>query len=110
MATETRVRPDTGSPAPEGFVWTSRAEGDDWRIEHGKQCRMLDGHPRRRCPKLTVAALNRGRITWRQGRDCKVDSWWAYCADHLYGRWIEDGQVMHWILAASDDPEEVAGQ
>ena len=24
--------------------------------------------------------------------------WWAYCERHSFGRWIEDGKVMHWIL------------
>lgn len=23
---------------------------------------------------------------------------WDYCADHMYGRWIEDGKVMGWRL------------
>jgi hypothetical protein len=24
---------------------------------------------------------------------------WRYCPAHMYGRWIEAGFVMHWILA-----------
>ena len=23
---------------------------------------------------------------------------WRYCPDHIYGRWAEEGFVMHWIL------------
>ena len=31
----------------------------------------------------------------RRGR--KRTAWWAYCVDHLYGREIRDGVVMHQV-------------
>lgn len=29
---------------------------------------------------------------------CRGQTWWAYCERHLYGRWIEDGKVVGWVL------------
>lgn len=28
---------------------------------------------------------------------------WDYCADHLYGGWIEDGKVMHGRLVPIEE-------
>lgn len=61
----------------------------DWRIEPGwSTCR------RKGCDAPTAASLLRG--TRRPQR-------WRYCEDHMYGRWIEDGQVWHWILREKTD-------
>ena len=49
------------------------------------------------CDNLPVADLQ--RYSFRTHRY----SWWAYCADHLYGRKIENGQVLHNILVKDDD-------
>lgn len=95
-------------PAPEGFVAVAVPEGPDWRVETGRQCRLATRN--RRCPNPCVVALNRGRRQYGRGL---LDSWWAYCAEHMYGRWIEDGQVMQWIVVPADDPRvstrEVSG-
>jgi hypothetical protein len=65
----------------------------DWRLDGTHLCaRKLAG--RRTCRRDSVAALNRHQR--RHGRT--VDAWWPYCERHLYGRWIENGQVMCWIL------------
>lgn len=29
--------------------------------------------------------------------------WWLYCERHMFGRWIEDGQVMEWSLRIRPD-------
>ena len=29
--------------------------------------------------------------------------WWAYCARHLYGRWIEHDTIMGWVLRADTE-------
>lgn len=42
------------------------------------------------CGEPSVASMLRG--TEQKQR-------WAYCPKHLYGRWVESGFVMHWILA-----------
>lgn len=71
--------------APDGYHWEWEAEDEHWRIGgQGHQCRMVEGVPRRRCPRPAVARLNRGR---------RAPSWWHYCEDHLYGRRIHNGRV-----------------
>lgn len=92
-----RAHPTPYSPAPEGHEWVAVPD-QTWRLvdEHqttaasptGKRCRlMLTGHTY--CRQPAVAELKRGT---RRPR------WWAYCPEHMYGRWIENGQVMHWVL------------
>lgn len=77
---------------PEGFELVAVPD-DDWRVEGGRECtRQLAGH--RVCHAPSVASLNRGKMT-RRG---PVPAWWPYCPAHLYNRWIENGQVMHWVL------------
>jgi len=68
--------------APEGYHWEWVADAN-WKVGgEGRKCRML------RCPKNAVAALMRRR------RSALISfNWWHYCADHLYGRKIEDGVV-----------------
>ncbi len=68
----------------------------EWRLVTGEACRSGSSHPagpgrkdRRSCGAPAVAELRRGTSRAQ---------WWAYCPDHMYGRWIEDGQVMNWIL------------
>ena len=85
-----QARPAPPNEPPEGYEWVA-APDPYWRIEAGKRCRLLGGRPLRGCGADSVAAFNRGG--WR-GRQ----NWWAYCEDHLFGRWIEDGVVHHWIL------------
>jgi hypothetical protein len=69
----------------------------DWRPVTGeKTCRRrLGKHDV--CPSAAVAEFNRRT----HGRDFPYpsrDSWWGYCPEHMYGRWIENGTVMHWVL------------
>ena len=57
----------------------------DWEVESiGLPCSY------RRCGKRSVAVLLRGTVRKQRFR---------YCPGHMYGRWIEEGFVMHWILA-----------
>lgn len=79
---------------PEGFRRVSIPD-DRWRVlpESAPEylCRRMSGGPDYTyCQNRAVAQIERGR----RGRW----HWWAYCADHLYGRWIEDGVVMSWRL------------
>lgn len=45
------------------------------------------------CSAAPVADMRRQRYVWRDRRF--VNSWWAYCADHLadYNREVRDGRV-----------------
>lgn len=61
----------------------------DWDVDPGKPCRYAR-QGIHQCGKPSAASLLRG--TYRKSR-------WAYCESHMYGRWVESGFVMHWILA-----------
>lgn len=86
-------------PVPEGYQLLAVPD-DCWRLVAGKRCRMSgSGIPGGRCPHPAVAELNRGALRGNE----RPPNWWAYCASHLYGRFIEDGQVMCLILKADSD-------
>lgn len=84
-------------PAPEGFYWAWKPERVSgayaWRVvDVPRQCRATSARGSERCTNESIAMLNRG---WRD-----QDRWWHYCADHLYGRIVYDGQV--WSLALTE--------
>jgi hypothetical protein len=82
-------RPPDDQP---GYEWYAAVD-EDWRLlpdDTSKHCRYWQGH--RDHPVLADAEFQRHR--WMAGGRTPV--WWAYCADHLYGRWIEDGLVWSW--------------
>lgn len=64
-------------------------EGPEWEV-------LPDGHTYRcrsqHCPNPAVARLNRTK-RWSARQ---TPNWWAYCHEHMYGRWIEAGQVVSW--------------
>ena len=66
----------------------------------GKRCRAGSSRYVKACGAPAVAELNRGRHNWQFGK--RTDSWWAYCAEHMYGRWIEDGRVMNWVVVKNE--------
>lgn len=81
------------NPDPEEFHFEPVECDERWKLHIGSPCRsMLPGHIICRAP--SVAALNRGS---------KRVQWWAYCAEHMYGKWIEDGRVWEWRLVANED-------
>jgi hypothetical protein len=88
------MRPDRPAErdVPEGFELVA-APNDRWRVSSSadwKRCRYGAGYHSKACGEPAVAELNRSH--WHR------ENWWAYCGDHLYGGWIEDGTVMNWIL------------
>jgi hypothetical protein len=92
-------RPPAPEQAPDGCHWEAvPAAGLRWRVIEGlspivsRRCRF--GRPS--CKRPAVAEVNRGSHHIRTGR--RIDSWWAYCEHHLYGKWIEDGVVVGWVL------------
>ena len=89
-------RPDPQREVPEGYELVAVPEEDDWRVEDGSEgCRRATGHNGPPCGRPAVMALRR---TSPLGRWGPTVQWWRYCAEHSYGRWVENGQVMHWIL------------
>ena len=70
---------------------TSIGSGGTWQIDSTRRCRYAAP---RSCGKPSVASLLRGT---------KKPVWYGYCPDHMYGRFIQDGQVMCWILKADGD-------
>lgn len=71
---------------PEGYrrEW---ARDDDWKIaDLERKCRMKG------CQHQAVAALRRAHRSRYLNQPLGFH-WWYYCADHLYGRKIEDGVV-----------------
>lgn len=84
--------PDWSSP---GHEWRVVPEGRDWTTDPAiiadRRCRF-GSRWRGYCRRPAVAALDRARPTL--GRHL----WYGYCADHVYGRWIEDGVVVGWRL------------
>lgn len=91
----TRPNPPDWDPSP-GFEWYVKEEDPAyWRVIGPTEtatriCRH--GRPPE-CPNRTVAAVLRG---------IRRMQWWMYCADHMYGRWIEDGKVLAWRVRKID--------
>lgn len=89
---------------PDGYELVA-AVSENWRVEPGKLCSRRLG--RTTCRRPSAAELNRGRRRWSAalGRYREWDAWHPYCLDHLYGNWIEKGQVMHWVLREKSAPD-----
>lgn len=93
--------PDMPRPgAPKATDWlgefaiTWHVEPDpDWRGLHRQGLRCRYGVGADRCPNPAIAALMRP-VGWWGGQETRRP--WAYCQDHLYGRWIERGYVVAW--------------
>jgi hypothetical protein len=85
--------PPPGDIRP-GFHYEPVRESDRWRVvgadEHWP-CRMKLG-VREMCRAPAVIILYRAHDR-RRGVSWQA---WPYCADHAYGRWVSDGQVMYW--------------
>lgn len=74
---------------PDGYELVA-VPSKDWRLQSAKRCRAGAAPSRHACGRPSVAELKRGSKQY--------PSWWAYCLDHLYANWIENGQVWRWIL------------
>lgn len=91
------VRPAPSWEVPAGHVHEPMLAGAGWRVVVGeKRCRLLQA--RKACGAPAVVEMNRAQHG-------KPDNWWAYCPDHMFGRWIEDGQVWQWrAVTAKAEP------
>jgi hypothetical protein len=98
-------RPPVPFDAPAGYEWVVQRD-DHWstngELLAGRGCRYFVGGaargvPKRGCGRPSVAVMFR-----RHGGGTRRVPW-AYCERHLYGRWIEDGQVVGWRMRATSD-------
>lgn len=72
-----------------GYHW-EWVPDEGWQIGgDDRKCRML------RCMNAAAAGF------WR--RSVKGPQLWRYCADHMYGRKIENGVVVHRILVKDEE-------
>lgn len=66
-------------------------------VDETRRCRW--GTRSTACRKPSVARFNRRRVRYSEPMDLDgVDSWWHYCGEHLYGRWVLGGRVVRWVL------------
>jgi hypothetical protein len=92
-------RPTPWAPPPDGFHFEV-FHPDEWKTPPcgAGRCRYMVGG--KACGATPVASLLR-RAYYRDGVRSVP---WDYCADHLYGSWLEDGKVTRWRLVP--DAEE----
>jgi len=89
---------------PDGWQWEAVPEDSTWRVRPGAgRCRSIDHEIR--CPATGVVQINRSR---NARKTPPGEQWWSYCADHLYGRWIEGNKVMVWRCMGS--PPDSTGE
>lgn len=87
------MRPPTPVSEHDGYHFVAVAnDTDEWRPVEGKRCRGGAGYHHKACGQPSVLELNRSH--WRGIHA----NWWAFCAEHAYGRWAEDGRVWEWRL------------
>lgn len=77
------VEPDTG--------WSTKPEDVD-----GLVCRRYQGHDMGHAGTPAVAVLFRRR--YARTPPYTRSARWGYCAEHLYGRWIEREIVVGWVV------------
>lgn len=87
-----RLKPT--EPAGDGFEWAVAEEGPDWGpAADGSTCRAPGPAPVGGRPHAHGAPAS---VSLVRGLSRRVR--WNYCVpEHSYGRWLEDGKVMHWI-------------
>jgi hypothetical protein len=74
----------------------------EWRVFRAYRWRLITDDRsrtcrRRSCDEPAVAELQRGSTRLQ---------WWAYCGDHMYGRWLEDGEVVEYRLRGIGEPHQ----
>jgi hypothetical protein len=85
--------PPPDRDVPEGYELVA-VEDLSWQLVTGKRCRWGGGYHKKACGQPSAAEFARSQYR-RTGTHLV---YWAYCEQHLYGRWIEDGKIMIWIL------------
>lgn len=86
-----RPAPPADWEVPAGFRLAAVPD-EGWReVSAARRCSRLVSNVR--CRRDAVAEM----LRMRRGRQTR-SAWWGYCPEHMYGRWAEDGKVMHWIM------------
>jgi hypothetical protein len=92
------VRPDPPYVPEPGDRWEAAEASTDWSLaEPGSTCRWRGSGDPHACGDTAVVRLVRG---------IKRRIQWNYCAPHAvgkYGKWVEDGKVVQWVLAPGPD-------
>jgi hypothetical protein len=95
-ATITGIRPpQPGSPG-KGLEYAAVPD-PEWRVAvEGARCRHRGAPESLACGEPAVAE--------KHHPNDPIRPWWAYCARHVsvYGRWVEDGRVLHYALRKPD--------
>lgn len=91
----TRPAPPAGDVLA-GYEWVVEDGGLQWRLVSRPQIRCRYRGKDGQCENPAVVELNRGRYV--QATRENRDSWWAYCLEHSYERWVEGGKVVMWAL------------
>jgi hypothetical protein len=92
MTSPAPERPPPPCTPPEGWAYQP-APDPDWRVVDYGSCHAGATRHVRACGKPAAAALHRAHSHGRTD--------YYYCGQHLYGRWIQDGQVWAWRLSAT---------
>jgi len=91
--------------APAGHHYVAEVD-PQWVVltdEDRPPCRAGAGPRLPACGRPSVAALHHHVERGSAGTGSQ-DLWWAYCENHLYGHWIDDGQVYVWMLRPVPTP------
>lgn len=80
------------------FHWEAVPAGTNWALvnleDESVLCEVQFGS-QPMCARPAVVTLTRVDDQWVQ--DCVS----YYCADHMYGRWIEAGHILYWQMVAN---------
>lgn len=93
------TRPEREAP-PDGFKWEAVPADSDWRLATSLEASVHKCRGIRGCRGWVIIALLRSFRHWKTGQDDV--RWYYYCADHTYGRWLEDDKIMQWRLVEDE--------
>jgi hypothetical protein len=82
---EPTERPPFEGKVPDGYELVAVPD-PQWRLVSGKRCRRQEAF-HQVCTNPAVAEFRRAH-----------GHWWGYCPEHMYGRWVENGRVLRWIV------------
>jgi hypothetical protein len=89
-------RPAPTSAAPDGCQHIAVDAGPEYRPDTSRLCRGMIAQ-RTYCRKPSILVIMREYGNRGERRT------YGYCSEHSYGRWVENGKVMKWILREKTD-------
>lgn len=72
-------------------------EGMEWRAVPDERWDTPSWHDRCRRKGCTNSPV----VDFYRGIRGRLDPYAAYCGDHMYGHWVEDGVVLSWRVVES---------